>query len=102
MELRIIEKLASREQVAALEARLGIVEKTALFKGGPVDQAVTKVTNLVKSDAELQQFLDAKLDERSGQAWSTRDRAVAAVLALIAVVTFLINILHPFATGGGP
>lgn len=100
MELRLIEKLASREQVAAVEARLAILEKTALVKGGPVDEKVTRLTQLVKSNAELNEFLDEKLDERSGQAWTTRDRAVAAMLACIAVATFLINIFHPFSGGG--
>jgi len=102
MELRLIEKLASREQVAALEARLTILERVALVKGGEVETSVNRLKQVVKNDAELNQFLDGKLDERSGQAWSTRDRAVAAMLALIAVCTFLINIFHPFANGAGP
>ena len=102
MELRLIEKLASREQVAALEARLGIVEKSALYRGGPVDAAVQRLTRDLKSNAELDQFVNEIIDERSGQTWSSRDRLVAAVLAVIAVATFLINVFHPFAAKGGP
>lgn len=102
MELRLIEKLASREQVAAIEARLGIVEKTALYRGGPVDMQVQRNTANLKSNAELAEFVQNEMDERSGQAWSSRDRLVAALLAIIAVATFLINVFHPFAAKGGP
>jgi hypothetical protein len=101
MELRLIQHLASREQVAALEARLSILEKTALFRGGPVDVQVARLANTIKSETELEALIDDRLDERSGAAWTARDRLVAGVLAIIAIATFLINVFHPFAATGG-
>lgn len=96
MELRLIEKLASRESVAAIDARLQIVERTALFRGGPVDDQVKKNTAALKSDAELNDMIDAKMDLQTGKSWTSRDRVVAFVLAVIALATFLINLIHPF------
>ena len=101
MELRLIEKLASREQVAALEARLVLLERAALVKGGPVDEKVNRLVQITKSNAELAEFVDARILENSGEVWTKRDRLVASVLAIIAVVTFLINVFHPFASSGG-
>ena len=97
MKLDLIEKLASREQVAGIDARLGIVERTALFQGGPVDQAVKKNIEAILSEAELTDLVDARIAVASGKTWTSRDRLVAAVLALIAVSTFLLNVFHPFA-----
>jgi hypothetical protein len=97
MELRLIEKLASRESVAALDARVQILERTALIRGGPVDDQVKKLTATIKSDAELNDMIDAKLDLETGKSWTSRDRLVAFVLAAIAVATFIINLVHPFS-----
>ena len=98
MELRLIEKLASRESVAAIDARLQLLEKAALVKGGPVDDQVKRLVVMMKSDAELNDMIDNKLDLESGKSWTSRDRVVALFLAAIAIATFLINLLHPFAT----
>jgi hypothetical protein len=98
MELRLIEKLASRESVAAIDARLQLLEKAALVKGGPVDDQVKRLAIMMKSEAELNEMIDDKLDLESGKSWTSRDRVVAFILAAIAIATFLVNLLHPFAT----
>lgn len=102
LKLDLLEKLASRESVAAIEARLGIVEKTALFRGGPVDEQVKRHERDLLSKAELEDMMDARIDRASGKAWTARDRLVAVVLACIALATFLLNVFHPFASNGSP
>jgi len=102
LKLDLLEKLASRESVAAIDARLGIVERSALYRGGPVDEDVKRIKTLLKSEAELNEMIDEKLDIASGKSWTNRDRLVAGVLAAIAVITFLINVFHPFVTQAPP
>jgi hypothetical protein len=82
LELRLIEKLASKSEVEMLKSRVEKLEELA----SPLKEKKILTVN------EVEEAISAALQSKEARGWTTRERYIGVLLFMVTIATFAIQL----------
>lgn len=96
LELRLVDKLASKIDVDKLVRRVDLLEAQALKRDDADFRRTIKEVELVKKNAltegDIDKAISNALHNREARGWTARERWFGAILFAISVATFAVQL----------
>lgn len=102
LELRLIDRLADKAEVKALEVQFEALKQIAIVRGGPVDKKVDQLHDRVHTleatntgrEYLIEDYKETKADVESLKTWRTRIGGAAALALFLAGLAVSIVVKH--------
>ena len=96
LELRLIDKLASKIDVEKLAGRVDVLERNALRRDDAdfrrVNQEVVELKNKALTPNDIDASVANALQNKEARGWTNRERWIGVALFLITVSTFALQL----------